>query len=98
MDNWVVQATGFFADKGYGYLIETKAPSLEGLMAEDVSLSKKDAQTVVLKDAKNKVMTYDAADVEQLVPQQQSLMPDLLLRDMTKQQVADLLAYLESLR
>ena len=61
-------------------------------------LVKKDAQTVVLKDAKNKVTTYDAADVEQLVPQQQSLMPDLLLRDMTKEQVADLLAFLESLR
>ena len=52
----------------------------------------------MLKDAKNKVMTYDTADVEQLVPQQQSLMPDLLLRDMTKEQVADLLAFLESLR
>ena len=32
--------------------------------------------------------------IEQLVPQRQSLMPDLLLRDMTAQQVADLLAYL----
>ena len=52
----------------------------------------------MLKDAKNKVSTYAAADVEQLVAQQQSLMPDLLLRDMTKEQVADLLAFLESLR
>ena len=75
------------------YLLETvDGQVLTGL------LLKKDAETVVLKDAKNKVMTYDAADVEQLVPQQQSLMPDLLLRDMTKEQVADLLAFLESLR
>ena len=75
------------------YLLETADGQIfTGLLV------KKDAQTVVLKDAKNKVMTYDAADVEQLVPQQQSLMPDLLLRDMTKEQVADLLAYLESLR
>ena len=29
---------------------------------------------------------------------QQSLMPELLLRDMTPQQVADLLAYLASLK
>ena len=75
------------------YLLET----VDGQIFTGL-LVKKDAQTVVLKDAKNKVMTYDAADVEQLVPQQQSLMPDLLLRDMTKEQVADLLAFLESLR
>ena len=75
------------------YLLET----VDGQVFTGLLL-KKDAETVVLKDAKNKVMTYDAADVEQLVPQQQSLMPDLLLRDMTKEQVADLLAFLESLR
>ena len=75
------------------YLLET----VEGQVFTGL-LVKKDAQTVVLKDAKNKVSTYAAADVEQLVAQQQSLMPDLLLRDMTKEQVADLLAFLESLR
>jgi len=37
-------------------------------------------------------------EVELLVRQQKSLMPDLLLRDMTRQQVADLLAYLASLK
>ena len=37
-------------------------------------------------------------DVEQLVPQQQSLMPEMLLRDMTAEQVADLLEYLSSLK
>jgi len=36
--------------------------------------------------------------IEQLVPQRLSLMPDLLVRDMTAQQVADLLAYLGSLK
>ena len=33
-----------------------------------------------------------------LVAQQKSLMPELLLRELTAQQVADLLAYLESLK
>ena len=61
-------------------------------------LVKRDRRVVVLKDAKNKLTTLDADDVEQLVPQQQSLMPDLLLRDMTKEQVADLLAFLSSLK
>jgi hypothetical protein len=39
-----------------------------------------------------------ADDVEQLATQPKSLMPELLLRDMTAQQVADLLAFLGSLK
>lgn len=55
-------------------------------------------QAISLKDNKGKVTTLALADVEQLAPQQQSLMPDLLLRDMTADQVADLLAYLSTLQ
>ncbi|MBP85957.1 MAG: hypothetical protein CMJ64_04440 [Planctomycetaceae bacterium] len=61
-------------------------------------LVKKDATEVVLKDAQNKEVRIPAKQIEQLVPQERSLMPDLLLRDMTAQQVADLLEYLNSLR
>lgn len=61
-------------------------------------LLKKDELEVVLKDAEDKVIRIPTKKVEQLVPQRQSLMPDLLLRDMTAQQVADLLAYLSSLQ
>ncbi|MGD9858340.1 MAG: hypothetical protein AB7U20_25645, partial [Planctomycetaceae bacterium] len=53
---------------------------------------------VTLKDAEDKTRRLDRADIEQLVPQQTSLMPDLLLRDLTAQQVADLLAYLVELK
>ena len=59
---------------------------------------KKDASEVVLKDAQNKEVRISAKQIEQLVPQERSLMPELLLRDMTAQQVADLLDYLSSLR
>jgi putative heme-binding domain-containing protein len=55
-------------------------------------------QAISLKDNKGKVSTLALADIEQLAPQQQSLMPDLLLRDMTAEQVADLLAYLSTLQ
>lgn len=58
----------------------------------------KDENEVVLKDAQDKVVRIPAKQIEQLVPQRQSLMPDLLLRDMTAQQVADLLEYLSSLK
>lgn len=53
---------------------------------------------VVLKDGKNNLIRLAASDVEQLAPQQRSLMPDLLLRDMTAQQVADLVAFLSELK
>jgi len=53
---------------------------------------------VVLRDAQDKEIRLPANQVETLVPQRQSLMPELLLRDMTAEQVADLLAYLESLK
>ena len=61
-------------------------------------LVKKDDAEVVLKDAQDKEVRIPAEQVLRIVPQQQSLMPDLLLRDMTAEQVADLLAYLESLK
>ena len=61
-------------------------------------LVNKDENEVVLKDAQDKLLRIPSKQIEQLVPQRQSLMPDLLLRDMTAQQVADLLAYLSSLK
>ena len=61
-------------------------------------LEKKDEQEVVLKDTKGKLTTIATDDVEEIVQQQQSMMPDLLLRDMTATQVADLMAYLSSLK
>lgn len=61
-------------------------------------LMSKDDNEVVLKDAQDKVTRIPTKQIEQLVPQRQSLMPDLLFRDMTAQQVADLLEYLGSLK
>ena len=61
-------------------------------------LVSKDAAKVVLKDATNKRIEVPAGDVEVLAPQQKSLMPELLLRDLTAEQVADLTAFLSSLK
>ena len=55
-------------------------------------------EVVVLRGTENLVVRVPTADVARLIPQQQSLMPELLLKDMTAEQVADLLAYLETLR
>jgi putative heme-binding domain-containing protein len=75
------------------YLIETKAGQIHtGLLAE------KSAAQVVLKHQGDKETRIPADQVAVLVPQRESIMPELLLRDLTAEQVADLLAYLESLK
>lgn len=75
------------------YLAETSTgQQLTGILV------KKDGDEVVIRDAQDKLVQIPAGQIEQLVPQRQSLMPDLLLRDMTAQQVADLLSYLNTLK
>ena len=75
------------------YLLETKdGRVLTGLAVERT----KDA--VVLKDAQGKTFKVASAEIERLVPQSRSLMPELLLRDLTAQQVADLLEFLALLK
>jgi putative heme-binding domain-containing protein len=61
-------------------------------------LAKKTAEEVVLKTAGDKEERIPAAKLERLVPLPKSLMPDLLLRDATAEQAADLLEYLGSLK
>jgi uncharacterized repeat protein (TIGR03806 family) len=61
-------------------------------------LVKKDAGGITLKDARNAQQKVEAADIERSAPLPTSLMPELMLRDLTAQQAADLLGYLESLK
>ena len=75
------------------YVVET----VQGRVFTGLLVSKDDKQ-VVLKDAKDKLTRIAADDVDVLAAQQKSLMPDLLVRDMTAQQVADLTAFLSSLK
>jgi uncharacterized repeat protein (TIGR03806 family) len=75
------------------YLLETK----DGRVFSGLAVEKTDA-AVVLKDAQGKTVRLTSAEVERMVPQSRSLMPELLLRDMTAQQVADLLEFLAGLR
>ncbi len=75
------------------YLAETRDGRIHtGLLVA------KDASHIVLKDAQGKTVRLASDAIESLVPQPKSLMPELLLRDMTLQQVADLLAFLASCR
>jgi putative heme-binding domain-containing protein len=75
------------------YLVETTDGTAHtGLLAA------KTEREVVLKDATGKEVRIPARKVTSLVPQKKSLMPDLLLRDLTAEQAADLLEFLVSLK
>lgn len=74
------------------YLAETS----DGRLLSGLLVSRGDAE-VVLKDAQDNLLRIPAESIERLAPQSQSLMPELLVRDMTAQQVADLVAFLDSL-
>jgi putative heme-binding domain-containing protein len=75
------------------YVLETT----DGVLHTGLLASKTDKE-VVLKDAKDTEIRVPANKVAALLPQQKSLMPEQLLRDLTAEQAADLLAYLESLK
>jgi len=73
------------------WLVETKAGKLyTGLMTQPT-----DAQ-VTLKVAPDRSISIPRNKVELLVRQQKSLMPELQFRDLTAQQLADLLAFLSA--
>lgn len=61
-------------------------------------LESRNKNRLVLVDAQGKRLKIPMIDVEQFRPMRQSLMPDLLLRDMTPQQAADLIDYLSTLK
>ncbi len=73
------------------YLLETTGGQVyAGFLVE------KTDQHVVLRDVNRQQVRVPAAEVEALVEQEKSLMPELVLSEITAQDAADLLAFLES--
>jgi putative heme-binding domain-containing protein len=75
------------------YLVETT----DGRVYTGLLRSRTNKQ-VVLQMVGDRQVSIPAAKVERLTPQARSLMPDLLLRDLTAAQAADLLEFLVSLK
>lgn len=75
------------------YVLETE----DGRLFAGFVVERNDRE-VMLKDADNRIIRVRAKDVAALEPQQKSMMPELVLRDITAQDAADLLAYLVSLK
>jgi hypothetical protein len=59
-------------------------------------LVEKTDKQVVLRDVNRQQVRVPADEVEALVEQEKSLMPELVLSEITAQDAADLLAFLES--
>ena len=75
------------------WIVETKKGKVfTGLLV------KQTADEFVIRDTKNKEHRFKTESLDGTFPQQKSLMPDLLAKDMTAQQVADLLDWLVSLK
>ncbi len=73
------------------YLLETTAGQVyAGFLVE------KTDQQLVLRDVNRQQIRVAADDVQSLVAQEKSLMPELVLSEITAQDAADLLAFLES--
>lgn len=75
------------------WVVETKAGRVHsGLLVE------KSATHITVRDIEHKEHRIPLEETESVTAQQKSLMPELQLKDLTAEQVADLLAYLESLK
>jgi uncharacterized repeat protein (TIGR03806 family) len=79
--------------KYVAYAIQTT----DGKVRTGLVLERK-GDTVTIADAQGQSERIPLKSIEAFEPQKKSLMPDSLLRDLTAEQAADLLAYLESLK
>ncbi|WP_298860736.1 PQQ-dependent sugar dehydrogenase [uncultured Gimesia sp.] len=89
----VIQPSKKIDEKYFTYVIETRS----GKLYTGV-LIKKDKSGLTIKDAKNETLKISHDEIENVVIQKKSIMPDQLLRDLTIEQASHLLAYLESLK
>ena len=89
----ILQPSKAIAPEFVPYLMETTGGQVyAGFLLE------RDEKRIVLKDVKNHTVRVPADEVEVLVPQQKSLMPELVLSQITAQDAADLLAFLVTLK
>ncbi|MCC7420883.1 MAG: PQQ-dependent sugar dehydrogenase [Planctomycetaceae bacterium] len=85
----ILEPSRTIAPKFVAWMVETTSGQVQtGL------LEKQTAEEVVLKTVENKSLRFRTPEIETIVPQARSLMPELLLRDLKPQEIADLVAFL----
>lgn len=78
--------------EGFGTLIAT---TVDGRVVTGF-LVEQDPQVVVLRTAEGQTVSLDRGEIDELVPQKKSIMPEGQLKALTEEQVRDLFAYLRS--
>ncbi len=89
----IIEPSKAIAPEFVPYLLETT----DGKIYAGFIVERSDSQ-VVLKDINAHTIRVKTADVESLVRQEKSLMPELILSEVTAQDAADLLAFLTTLQ
>jgi putative heme-binding domain-containing protein len=74
-------------------LIETSS----GTIATGILLSETDT-TLILKNVKNELVTVSKSEIERSLPSNISMMPEQIVSELTASQVADMIAFLSSLK
>ncbi|MBI2826859.1 MAG: c-type cytochrome [Planctomycetia bacterium] len=88
----ILEPSKAIAPEYVAYLVETTGGQVHAGFIE-----KRDDKEIVLKDVEGKAIRVPADEVASVQPQTKSLMPELVLQEITAQDAADLLAYLSSL-
>ncbi|MDA0835909.1 MAG: PQQ-dependent sugar dehydrogenase [Planctomycetota bacterium] len=72
----------------------------DGMILNGIVIEKTEEATTlnVLKEGKGEQVRITAEEIDEIIPQTKSLMPDRQLRDLTPQQAADLLEFLTTLK
>ncbi len=89
----LLEPSKFIEPKYVPYLLET----VDGQVHTGLLIDKNE-QEIRLRNNANQEIRIKQSDVEIFAPRPTSMMPELLLRDMTPQEAADLVAYLCSLK
>ncbi len=88
----ILQPSKAIAPEYYVYLAETTSGHLHaGFLVQRTD------REIVLRDANDRLIRIPAGELERLERQPRSMMPELVLQDLSAQDAADLLAFLETL-
>ncbi len=88
----ILQPSKAIAPEYYVYLVETTRGHLHAGF-----LVQRTGQQVVLRDANDRLIRIPTKELERLERQPRSMMPELVLQDLSAQDAADLLAFLATL-
>ncbi|MCX7392804.1 MAG: PQQ-dependent sugar dehydrogenase [Planctomycetales bacterium] len=89
----ILEPSKVIEPKFISYVVETN----DGKVHSGLMFDRNDRE-IALRTSKDEILRIPFESVAEIIPQRQSIMPELLLKDMTAEQVADLLEFLATLK